>query len=355
MGKPMNLRVATGLAILLLAGCLTSGGPVRDANAQTTPLHEAAMSGDAAAIRTLLAGGADVNMRAKDGVTPLHAAAASGHFFTIEALLADGADVNAQDDDGSTPLHQAVMFGEMASIQALLADGADVNAKDDKGSTPLHVAAASGDVTAIRALLTGGAAVNARNENGRTPLHSAAIWNRAAIIPTLLAGGANVNARARNGVTPLHAAAARKTIRAALEADAKGGHDELLRAFSVTESFGLDTLDETEREMVAAFLRDADDDRADTVRALLADGANVNARAKGEATPLHYAALSGDAAAVEALLNVVSDPNAVAFGCSPMDVAQRRMESTETSISPFRDSIEALRAAGGRPLEGCKL
>ena len=289
MGKPMNLRVATGLAILLLAGCLTSGGPVRNANAQTTPLHEAAMSGDAAAIRTLLAGGADVNMRAKDGVTPLHQAATSGHFFTIEALLAGGANVNARD------------------------------------------------------------------ENGRTPLHSAAIWNRAAIIPTLLAGGANVNARARNGVTPLHAAAARKTIRAALEADAKGGHDELLRAFSVTESFGLDTLDETEREMVAASLRNADDDRADTIRALLVGGANVNARAKGEATPLHYAALSGDAAAVEALLNVVSDPNAVAFGCSPMDVARLRMESTETSISPFRDSIEALRAAGGRPLEGCKL
>ena len=42
MGKPMNLRAAAGLAILLFAGCVTSGGPVRDANAQTTPLHEAA-------------------------------------------------------------------------------------------------------------------------------------------------------------------------------------------------------------------------------------------------------------------------------------------------------------------------
>ena len=253
MGKPTNLRAAAGLAILLLAGCLTNGGPVRDANAQTMPLHEAAWSGDAAAIRALLAG------------------------------------------------------------------GADVNAQDETGFTPLHIAALSGDVTAIR---------------------------------VLLAGGADVNARDKDGTAPLHVAVMRKLFLAMLEADAKGGRDKLLS--SIFPEVMVDTMGKADQEVFVAFLKGDDDDRADTVRALLAGGAAVNARDDSRVTPLYIAALSGDAAAVEALLDAGGDPNAVAFGCGPMDIARLRMENTETSIAPFRDSIEALRAAGARPRKGCR-
>ncbi len=436
MGKPMNLRAAAGLAILLLAGCVTSGGPVRDANAQTTPLHEAALSGDAAGIRALLAGGADVDARDEAGATALHLAALSGDAAGIRALLAGGADVDARDDDGATALHAAtamktfhaaleadaksghdevsrvffraagldtmgpmtrnafltilkVKADHTGAIQALLAGGASVNARTKDEFTPLHFAAMLwGDVTAIRALLAGGAFVNARAKDGITPLHLAGdvtairallaggafvnardtkweatplhgtvlLSGDAAGIRALLVGGADVNARAKDGVTPLHAAAMTKMFLAALEADAKGGHDELLKAFFeafpvMTED--LDMLDEAGGELFAAILKSFAGDRADTIRALLAGGADVNARAKG-ATPLHFAALSGDAAVVEALLDAGGGPNAVAFGCSPMDIARRRMENTEKSIAPFRDSIEALRAAGAQPREGCK-
>ena len=284
MSKPISLRAAAVLAILLLAGCVTSGEPVRDANIQPTPLHEAAQSGDVTAIRALLAAGADVNARAKYGVMPLHLATASGRAAII-ILLAGGAVVNAKDDDGSTPLHYAAPFGKMASIQALLAAGADVNA------------------------------------------------------------------RAKYGTAPLHQAAARKMILAALEADAKGGRDKLLKAFSVS----LDTLGETDRKIAVATLKSSISDSADRIRALLVGGANVNARADGEVTPLHYTAMSGDAAAVKALLDAGGDPNAVAFGCSPMDMARHRMQSTEMSIAPSRGSIEALQAADGRPREGCEI
>ena len=396
MDKSMNLRAAAGLALLLLTGCATSGGPVRDANAPLTPLHEAALSGNITTIRALLAGGAAVNARAGGGATPLHLAAGRKTFLialeadakggrgelsrafsratgldtlgeadrnaylksaadrvgAIQALLAGGANVDARANDGSTPLHQAAALGDVAAIRVLLAGGASVNAKAKDGSTPLHQAARLGEMASIQALLAGGADVDARNKDGVTPLHAAAVSGKAAVIPTLLAGGADVNARAKYGVTPLHFAAMRKMILAALEADAKGGRDKLLS--SMFPKGMVDTLSEADREITAAILRLADDDRADTVRALLAGGAAVNARGGGGTTPLHYAAVSGDAAAVEALLDVGGDPNAVAFGCGPMDMARRRMENTETSIAPFRDSIEALRAAGARPQKGCR-
>ena len=401
MSKPTNLRVAAGLAIFLLAGCVAGAGLVRDANVQSTPLHEAAWSGDVAAIRSLLAGGANVNARAEDGVTPLHIAAVKkqvlatleadakgGHdelsrvwskamgldtlgeadreglvavlksgaddrTDTVHALLVGGANVNARAKDGFTPLHVAAASGDAAVIRALLASGANVDARAKDESTPLHQAARFGKMASVRALLAGGADADARTKDGLTPLHFATMSGDAAtIIHALLAGGADVNARGEIGFTPLHMAAMRKLLLAALEADAKGSRDKLLRTFGMA---GFDTLAETDREIAVAILKGGADDRADAVRALLAGGANVNARMDDDGTPLHMAALSGDAAAVKALLDAGGDPNAVASGCGPMDVARLRMENTETSIAPFRDSIKALRAAGGQPRKGCRL
>ena len=402
MSKPMNLRVAAGLAIFLLAGCVAGGGPVRDANLQWTPLHSAALSGDVAAIRSLLAGGANVNARNDGGMTPLHLAATkkklvlatleavakSGHdelsraaskemgldtlgeadreglvailksgdddrTDTVRALLAGGANVDARAKDGFTPLHFAAGSGDVAAIRALLAGGANVDARAKDRSTPLHGAvlwaALSGDIAAIRALLASGADVSARKDGAATPLHGAALSGDVAAIRALLAGGADVNARGEDGFTPLHAAAMKKLILAALEADAKGSRDELLKMMGTA---GFDTLAETDREIAVAILKGGADDRAAAVHALLVSGAAVNARTDNDGTPLHYAAMSGDAAAVKALLDAGGDPNAVAFGCGPMDVARLRMENTETSIAPFRDSIKTLRAAGGATAEG---
>lgn len=56
-------------------------------------------------------------------------------------LLAAGARVNARDKDGWTPLHMAVQSSKApAVVEALLAAGADPAAEDKEGKTPWHYA-----------------------------------------------------------------------------------------------------------------------------------------------------------------------------------------------------------------------
>ena len=62
----------------------------------------ASKCGDVQVVVELLAGGADVNSKAKNGVTALILAADKGHVDVISMLLENGADPNAQDRNGVT-------------------------------------------------------------------------------------------------------------------------------------------------------------------------------------------------------------------------------------------------------------
>jgi len=141
----------------------------RTPSTMLSPLSVAAEAGNAAEVRALLAGGADVH--AKEGPyrrTALHWSGYYGHVAAVEALLAGGADVHAKDNAGRTALHWAVAKGHVAIVEALLAGGADVHAKDMFGETALHQAGTEGHVAAVEALLAGGADVHAKDNNGMT-------------------------------------------------------------------------------------------------------------------------------------------------------------------------------------------
>ena len=61
----------------------------------------------------------------------------------VKKLIAEGANVNMRKpDDGSTPLHIAVFVCNIEIVKALIAAKADVNAKNNKGETPSLVVAA---------------------------------------------------------------------------------------------------------------------------------------------------------------------------------------------------------------------
>jgi ankyrin repeat protein len=140
----------------------------------STALHLAALEGQAAVARLLLASQAQVNARGLREETPLHMAMYDGHREVAELLLASQADVNAQNTAGETPLHLAARKGYHELVELLLEHHAEVNAKDRQEATALHTAAAGGHKEVVDLLLSRNADRGGRDKSGRTPKAAAA-------------------------------------------------------------------------------------------------------------------------------------------------------------------------------------
>ncbi len=80
------------LIVMILALLISPTACTRDVHAE---LIEAAQNGQTEKISALLAAGAEVNAKDKEGMTALIYAAYEGHFQSVKALLNAGADVNA--------------------------------------------------------------------------------------------------------------------------------------------------------------------------------------------------------------------------------------------------------------------
>ncbi|MHA7877466.1 MAG: ankyrin repeat domain-containing protein [Bacteroidota bacterium] len=184
-----------------------------------TPLHIAVRYRQEAAIRLLLAQGANVATRVYSTErTPLHIAAENGHEDVIEVLLDPRwnprADINARDSAGRTPLHVAVTRSHHNVICLLLGRGGSLEAQDNDGWRPLHYATFSGNDSTVRLLLARQAEVDIRENNGATPLHIAASYGRDEIIQLLLDHEAPINTPDEHGRTPLDSAASHGKLKA---------------------------------------------------------------------------------------------------------------------------------------------
>ena len=171
-------------------------------------LVDAAARQDWQQVRNLLDEGADVNAPRADGVTALLWAAHWNDIGTVEFLLYAGADPNAADDHGVTPLMRASENASVAVARALLAAGANPSTAQTSGLTALMIAAGTGNRDVVRALLTHGAEVNAVTRNsGVTALMWAVEAPHPDIVHVLLESAADVSVSSKKGFTPLLLAA----------------------------------------------------------------------------------------------------------------------------------------------------
>jgi ankyrin repeat protein len=69
------------------------------------------------------------------GFTPLLHAFAQGRLECAKHLLAKGADLNVRDKDGATALHVAAQGGHVECLRHLVTLGIPIAIKDTKGST----------------------------------------------------------------------------------------------------------------------------------------------------------------------------------------------------------------------------
>ena len=185
------------------------------------------------------------------------------------SVFAAGSDV---------PLIEAAKSADAAAVRALLEqEPGSVTATEPDGTTALHYAVHRGDLDTVETLLAAGARVDAVTRYGVRPLALAAENGDAAVVRRLLTAGADPNGSQPGGETAL---------------------------------------------MTAARTGDAE-----TIRALIAHGADVDAREETRSqTPLMWAAVNGNAAAITALF--IGRPVPVNLKVHPLRGRRNRYSST---------------------------
>jgi cytohesin len=287
------------------------------------------------AARALIEHGADVNAKeSKGGQTALMWAAANRYPEIVKLLVNSGADVRARSKGDFTPLLFAAQQGDVESGRTLLQAGADANDGTKKnGMTALMIATASGHTDFSILLIDKGANPNAADQNGYTALHHAATGrNRADLVKALLMHGANPDVRttkdtrsnttqgvSNKGATPLFLAASVgnvDTVRALLA----GGADASIETDAGTAplhvaSWGGDPYfrDWTEDEKKNLF---------DVTKLLVDVGTDINSAGEHGWTALHGAAYKGVDAVVQFLIEHGAKTEVFdQYGQTPLSIA----------------------------------
>lgn len=284
--KRFHATALTLVAALALAASATAAG------SSDSRLIESARNQDQKAVRVLLSQKADVNARSSDGSTALLWLAHWNDVDTAAVLLGAGADANTANEFGMTPLSQACVNGSSALVRLLLKSGAHPNTPITTGETPLMTCAKSGAVDAVRLLVEYGAAVNAREpKESQTALMWAAAEHHPDVVKALIDAHAELTANSRQGFTAIHFAARvgdLESVKLLLAAgvdiniltQTEGGTNRVTNQLGISKTVG--ALGYT--PLLVAVLRG----HVDLALYLLDQGADPNILAAGY-TPLHWA------------------------------------------------------------------
>ena len=190
----------------------------------------------------------------------------------------------------------AIVFLTVGSIQAQSLDipRAPTRPADDTAATDaLFRAIRTADMAGVRTALARGADVNARSEEGDTPLMYAAVYSTAYCMRLLVARGADPNARDGSGGTALM-----RSVRD-------------LEKVQLLLELGAEVDAKSSKRGIRALMVAADRPGAsDVVKLLLSHKADARAPDAVGVTPLMYATDNGDLESVEALVAAGADVNA---------------------------------------------
>ncbi len=252
-------------------------------NNQAKMLYEAAADGNIALVKSLIAGGADVNTPNIWGWTPLYVAVVIGNGDIVNLLIAKGANVDAPNNQGETPLRLAIGKGRRNIVKLLIENGADFRTADKNGVTPLHTTAEQGDIDTATLLIDNGADVNAKDKWIWTPLHYACWKNHKDMAEFLITKGADINTKNEDGQTPLLLAIGQKDI------------VELL----IDKGADINTKNNNGQTPLHLAARNG---QKDLVERLLTKGADVKAQNSNSRTSIGLAQEKGHAEIVELLI-----------------------------------------------------
>jgi ankyrin repeat protein len=153
----------------------------------------------------------------------LHAAAYRGQAEQLQKLVTSGANVNARDAHGRTPLHVATFARQREAIRVLARFGTDLGALENDRYDAVTIAAVADDEETLRLLLSLGASaklVTSRYDG--TALIAAAHLGHVGVVKQLIAAGAPLD-----HVNNLHWTAVIESI---VLGDGGVRHEETLRA-----------------------------------------------------------------------------------------------------------------------------
>jgi len=317
---------------------------------KATALHLAVLRNQHAAIRLLIARGADLDRRDfPDNAAPLHFAAAHGDLETIALLVDAGADIDGRGDDhGVGVLGWATCLRKVRHDVAayLLGHGATLD---------LWTAIALGRADELRAMIAGDPALlgarMTRNQHRRSPLHHAAAKNQPDIVKLLLEFGADPNARDATGATALTTAILERAEASVVSALlATGTKPDFLTALTMERYSEAEAMLRDDPSRIGP---DGDDTIAlhvcvskqniAAIRWLLAHGIDVNARRRMwdlNHTALHMTIESGFIEIARLLLEAGADPN----------IRDDRHHATALGWAEFfgrEDFAELIREKGG--------
>lgn len=220
---------AATLSFLLVCGAVsaTPTGPWAKYNGKfkADALFRDADGGYLEEVKSIVAGGGDVNWQREDGRTPLMSAAAAGHADIVAFMLEKGANPGLRDSHGKTAMDHARAAGAMdvaRMLQTAMQPAAQAQpAPPQTAGTraapsgpwakyngkfkadALFRDADGGYLDQVKSIVQGGGDVNWQRDDGRTPLMSAAAAGHADIVAFMLQQGADPSLRDAHGKTAL--------------------------------------------------------------------------------------------------------------------------------------------------------